>query len=100
MRRFLKLKAFLLLAAVVVAALSVLPSLFPDKDSPLPPWITENFQRKVQLGLDLQGGLHLEYSVAVDEAIENKLDQIASELEIGFREKKNVDVTVTRRGID
>lgn len=100
MRRFLKLKAFLLLAAVVVAALSVLPSLFPDKDSPLPPWITENFQRKFQLGLDLQGGLHLEYSVAVDEAIENKLDQIASELEIGFREKKNVDVTVTRRGID
>lgn len=100
MRRFLKLKAFLLFAAVVVAALSVLPSLFPDKDSPLPPWITENFQRKFQLGLDLQGGLHLEYSVAVDEAIENKLDQIASELEIGFREKKNVDVTVTRRGID
>lgn len=100
MRRFLKLKAFLLLAAVVVAALSVLPSLFPDKDSPLPPWITENFQRKFQLGLDLQGGLHLEYSVAVDEAIENKLDQIASELEIGFREKKNIDVNVTRRGID
>ena len=35
MRRFLKLKAFLLLAAVVVAALSVLPSLFPDKDMTL-----------------------------------------------------------------
>src|SRR5688500_15090583 len=100
MRRFLKLKALALLALMTWATLMVLPSLVPNAEERLPGWITKNFTRKFQLGLDLQGGLHLEYSVAVDEAIENKLDQIASELEIGFREKKNVEVTVTRRGID
>jgi preprotein translocase subunit SecD len=38
--------------------------------------------------------------VAVDEALENKLDQIASELESAFKEKKNVDVEIERRGLD
>jgi protein-export membrane protein SecD len=98
MRRFLKLKAFVLFLAVGLAFLAVLPSMFRPEQ--LPEFITQNFKRTFQLGLDLQGGLHLEYSVAVDEAIENKLDQIASELEIGFREKKNVEVTVRRVGID
>ncbi|MBC8070593.1 MAG: hypothetical protein IAG13_19835, partial [Deltaproteobacteria bacterium] len=98
MRRFLKIKAFALFLAVGFAVLAVLPSMF--KPEQLPGWVVENFPRTFQLGLDLQGGLHLEYSVAVDEALENKLDQIASELEIGFREKKNIEVTATRRGVD
>ncbi|HET6583840.1 MAG TPA: protein translocase subunit SecD [Nannocystaceae bacterium] len=96
MRRFLKLKALALLALVTWATLMILPSLVPQPEENLPAWITQNFQRKFQLGLDLQGGLHLEYSVAVDEAIENKLDQIAAELEIAFREKKDLEVAVTR----
>src|SRR5688500_12267392 len=100
MRRFLKLKALALLALMTWATLMVLPSLVPNAEERLPGWITKNFTRKFQLGLDLQGGLHLEYSVAVDEAIENKLDQIAAELEIGFREKKDVEVTITRVGND
>ncbi len=100
MRRFLKIKALALLALMTWATLMVLPSLAPNAEERLPGWITENFTRKFQLGLDLQGGLHLEYSVAVDEAIENKLDQIAAELEIGFREKKEIEVTVTRVGND
>ncbi len=98
MRRFLKLKAFALALAVAAAIAAILPSVLPPEK--LPSFIAENFKRKFQLGLDLQGGLHLEYSVAVDEALENKLDQIASELEIGFREKKNIEVDVTRKGID
>ncbi len=98
MRRFVKIKALLLLAAIAWCTLAVLPSVLPPEK--LPSWVSDSFTRKFQLGLDLQGGLHLEYSVAVDEAIENKLDQIAAELEIGFREKKNIDVAVTRRDID
>jgi protein-export membrane protein SecD len=98
MRRFLRLKALALAALVVTAVMAVLPSFLPaDK---LPAFIASTFTRKFQLGLDLQGGLHLEYSVAVDEAIENKLDQIAAELEIGFREKKDLTVEVTREGVD
>jgi protein-export membrane protein SecD len=98
MRRFLRLKALALFALIAVATMSVLPSMLPPEQ--LPAFIRDTFTRKFQLGLDLQGGLHLEYSVAVDEAIENKLDQLAAELEIAFREKKNIEVVVKREGID
>src|SRR5687767_8063593 len=98
MRRFLKLKALGLLALVIFSVLTVLPSIVPKEQ--LPTWVTENFTRKFQLGLDLQGGLHLEYSVAVDEALEHKLDQISAELEVAFRDKKELDVTITRVGVD
>lgn len=94
MRRFLKLKALGLVALIMWAVLSVLPSVMSPEQ--LPSWITDNFTNKFQLGLDLQGGLHLEYSVAVDEAIEKKLDQIASELETAFREKKELKVSIAR----
>ncbi len=102
MRRFLKLKALALAALVAWAVLMVLPSIAaiaPDAIT-LPTWVTDNFKSKFQLGLDLQGGLHLEYSVAVDEAVQKKLDQVAGELEAGFREKKDVTVTVSREGND
>jgi len=94
MRRFLKLKALALVALIVWAVLSVLPSILPEEK--LPTWVAENFKNKFQLGLDLQGGLHLEYSVAVDEAIEKKLDQVAAELETAFREKKELAVKISR----
>lgn len=102
MRRFLKLKAVALTALVVWAILVVLPSVaaIVPGGLALPAWITDTFTSKFQLGLDLQGGLHLEYSVAVDEAVQKKLDQVASELEAGFRTKKDVEVKVTREGND
>ncbi|MCA9695552.1 MAG: hypothetical protein KC636_38600, partial [Myxococcales bacterium] len=100
MRRFLKVKAFLLLALLVVSVLSVLPSVASIAKFELPSFITETFSRKFTLGLDLQGGLHLEYSVAVDEALENKIDRISSEIEASFKDKKNVRVTAQREGKD
>jgi len=101
MRRFLKLKAAALAALVVWAILTVLPSIASIVPGmALPAWITDTFTSKFQLGLDLQGGLHLEYSVAVDEAVQKKLDQVAAELEAGFRSKKDVEVKVTREGND
>jgi len=100
MRRFLKLKALGMLALMVIAVLSVLPSLVPDPERDLPAWITDTFQRRFKLGLDLQGGLHLEYSVAVDEAIETKLDQVSAELENAFKEHKKIEAKVERIGND
>ncbi len=100
MRRFVRLKLIAILLLVTVAALQLAPSVAKVAGFGLPAWITDTFTRQFQLGLDLQGGLHLEYSVAVDEALENKLDQIAGELESAFKEKKNLDVTIERQGID
>jgi protein-export membrane protein SecD len=78
--------------------LAVAPSLAEVVGFPLPEQVTSLFSRRFKLGLDLQGGLHLEYSVAVDEAIENKLDQIAGELDAAFMEKKSVDTEIVREG--
>lgn len=102
MRKFLKTKALLLLLMVATAVMMVVPSIaqIVGRDKELPGWLTNTFDNRFKLGLDLQGGLHLEYSVAVDEALENKLDQIAAELEAGFKEKKGVAVDVERQGID
>jgi len=102
MRRFLKTKALLLLTLITLSVLMVVPSIAQilGTDKELPGWITNTFSNRFKLGLDLQGGLHLEYSVAVDEALENKLDQIASELDSAFKEKKNVDVEIERLGLD
>lgn len=100
MRKFLKLKALALALLVALATLAVLPSMAEIVGWELPDWVTQTFDRKFKLGLDLQGGLHLEYSVAVDEAIENKLDQVAAELEAAFADKKDVKVQITRRGLD
>ena len=70
MRRFVKLKALLLVVLMSVAAMAVAPSIAKVGGFALPEWITTTFTRQFKLGLDLQGGLHLEYSVAVDEALE------------------------------
>ncbi|MCA9652739.1 MAG: protein translocase subunit SecD [Myxococcales bacterium] len=102
MRRFLKLKALALAALMTWAILAILPSIasIAPEAITLPAWITDNFTSKFQLGLDLQGGLHLEYSVAVDEAVRKKLDQVASELEAGFRTKKDLEVKAQVVGKD
>jgi protein-export membrane protein SecD len=100
MRRFVKLKMVGILLLLTLAFLQLLPSVAKVAQVELPAWITNTFTRQFQLGLDLQGGLHLEYSVAVDEALENKLDQIAGELESAFKEKKDLDVSIERKGID
>jgi preprotein translocase subunit SecD len=102
MRRFLKTKALLLLTLITLSVLMITPSIAQilGRDKDLPAWITNTFKSRFKLGLDLQGGLHLEYSVAVDEALENKLDQIASELQSAFKEKKNVAVEIERVGLD
>jgi protein-export membrane protein SecD len=100
MRRFLKLKALFLALLLTLSTLMVLPSIADIAKFPIPEWITKTFTNKFKLGLDLQGGLHLEYSVAVDEALENKLDMIAGELQANFKEKKAVNVVAERIGID
>jgi protein-export membrane protein SecD len=100
MRRFVKIKALLLILLLAVATVAVLPSFAQIGNFALPGWITDTFTRSFKLGLDLQGGLHLEYSVAVEEALENKLDQMAGELEAAFKEKKDVIVTTERDGKD
>jgi protein-export membrane protein SecD len=91
-------KALLYGSLVVLACLYLVPTVVPEGKQP--ELIRKHFQKRIQLGLDLQGGLHLVYEVHVDKAVSDKVDRIASEIEDRLIKKKVEGVTVTREGRD
>jgi preprotein translocase subunit SecD len=61
----------------------------------------KHVQKKIMLGLDLQGGLHLVYEVQVDKAVSDKADRLANDLEEKLRKDKKVkEVRADRVGKD
>ncbi len=75
----------ILVAAVVVTALIIfLPSL-PDVRGSLPTWWPGN---KINLGLDLQGGMHLIYQVESDKAVESFTGRLAGSISNEAADKK------------
>lgn len=85
-------KVGLVIAVIIVANLSLVPTLYPvpeenrnRPDEVWPSWVqtlSDAFgDARITLGLDLQGGLHLQYQVDVDKAISDKVDQFASEIQ-------------------
>ena len=61
MDRSLKWRTVGLLASIVLCLAVLAPTFIPDK---LPSWFP--FAKKINLGLDLQGGLHIVYSIDLD----------------------------------
>ena len=91
-------KAALYGAAVVLAVLYLVPTVASD-ESKLPAFFQKYFKKRVQLGLDLKGGLHLVYSVNIEKAVASKVDHLANDLEDAIR-KKGAEVGVVREGRD
>jgi preprotein translocase subunit SecD len=92
-------KAALYGVITVVAVLYLVPTVVPEEKQPA--FIREHFQKRIQLGLDLQGGLHLVYEVNVDKAVSDKVDRLASDIEDRLRKDKGVnDVAISREGRD
>jgi protein-export membrane protein SecD len=92
-------KAALYGLVTVLAVLYLVPTVVPEDKQPS--FIKKNFQKRIQLGLDLQGGLHLVYEVNVDKAVSDKVDRLASDIEDRLRKDKGVnDVAITREGRD
>ena len=71
-------RALLLGLLAVLAVAYLLPSLV-GKDN-LPNWFTRSFDKQILKGLDLAGGLYLEYHVDLDEAIEDKMERIGDDI--------------------
>lgn len=94
-------KTLLFGGVTVLACLYLAPSLAPSfiAEEKLPGFVKNNFKRKLQLGLDLQGGLHLVYSVNLDKAVASKVDRLSGDLEERLIEKTK-DFKVTREGRD
>src|SRR5262245_54283117 len=83
----------------VLAVLYLLPTVVGEEK--LPSFIREHFKKKIALGLDLQGGLHLVYEVNVNKAVSDKVDRLSSDIEDRLRRDKGVnDLTVTREDQD
>jgi preprotein translocase subunit SecD len=83
----------------VLACLYLVPTVVPEDKQPS--FIKNHFQKRIQLGLDLQGGLHLVYEVNVDKAVGSKVDRLASDVEDRLNKDKSVTgLTVTREGRD
>ncbi|MFZ4735124.1 MAG: protein translocase subunit SecD [Bradymonadia bacterium] len=86
MNRQWKTKVVGTVAVTLLAVLMLVPSFVGlssqvDDPSALPKWYTDIFSRKLVLGLDLQGGIHLQYKVDVPEAFARKSAATATALE-------------------
>jgi preprotein translocase subunit SecD len=90
-------KAALYGAGIVLAVLYLVPTAVPTEQ--LPWFFHKYFNKRIQLGLDLQGGLHLVYEVNIEKAVAGKVDRLANDLEDSLK-KKGAEVTVVRSGRD
>lgn len=92
MSNSLKIRAFVVLGCLVLALLSLGPTLAGNS---LPDWWRKAFD-PIHLGLDLQGGMHLVLGVDADKAVEGRLDTMVDQTEILLREKDVVFKRVDR----
>src|SRR3569832_2035830 len=96
---FYRVGAYALLTVLSVVVL--IPSLadWSRSSDRLPEWFKKTFTRKIALGLDLQGGLHLVYEVQVDKAVSDKADRLAAQIEEKLaKDKKVKGAKVIREG--
>jgi preprotein translocase subunit SecD len=57
---------------ILMAFATLMPTITGFSGGSLPTWYTKFFKNRMILGLDLQGGIHLEYKVDTREALKNK----------------------------
>ncbi|MGE5186876.1 MAG: protein translocase subunit SecD [Acidobacteriota bacterium] len=79
MDRSLRWRTLALIGITLFCVATLAPS-FVDKDS-LPGWFHSLFSKQINLGLDLQGGKHIVYNIALDRAIDDKASDIKRDLE-------------------
>jgi preprotein translocase subunit SecD len=87
-----------LVVATVVTGYYIVPSVFPTESLPsLFPGILPRAE-KVNLGLDLQGGMHLVLEVQAEKAVENATDRLREEVK-RFLDKEKIEIAqLTREG--
>ena len=85
MDRSLKWRTFGLIGIVLLCVAILAPSAaefgWTEEDA-LPKWWP--FSKKVNLGLDLQGGSHIVYSIDLDKAVDDRASEIKRDLETRF----------------
>ncbi len=82
-------KAILILMVILTATFFLIPSISPNLPSF---WETYLPKDKIQLGLDLQGGMHLVLEVEAEKAAEGALERLCQDLEETFI-KEGIPIT-------
>jgi len=93
MSNSLKFRGILILLCLLLSFFVIAPTLMRDS---LPQWWTDTVN-PIQLGLDLQGGMHLVLGVEVDKAVESRIDTIIDQSEAQLREKDIIFKRLERR---
>jgi len=97
MKKGIKGRLMTIAAFLVIALFFLLPS--TPIYSKLPTWWGNIFPDKgVQLGLDLQGGMHLVLEVEVEKAVDMVVERTLSTLSIALEDQELSDASVTREG--
>ena len=91
-------KAIGILFLAVASVVYLVPTLAGEEN--IPSWYTKLVKARLQLGLDLQGGIHLVYEVEVDKAVSDKADRLSADIEERLKSKQKVKVKVIREGRD
>ncbi len=98
MRKRIRGRLILLVVATMLTGYYIVPSIFPTESLPsLFPGILPRAE-KVNLGLDLQGGMHLVLEVQAEKAVENATERLREEIK-RLLDKEKIDVAqLTREG--
>ena len=76
---------------IVLSTLMLVPTFAGSgegEESAAPEWFTNIFSKKLILGLDLQGGIHLQYRVDIEEALGRRAAQLSGQMELLLAEEK------------
>lgn len=84
MDRNTRWRTFWLALLTVLAICVLVPSLVPS--TRMPRWFNNLFDQKMQLGLDLQGGLYIVYSIDLDKAVDDKASEIQRDIDSKLEE--------------
>jgi preprotein translocase subunit SecD len=93
MDRSLKWRTFGLLGIIALCCAILYPNFVGNPKDELPSWYP--FKDKINLGLDLKGGLHIIYSIDLNTAIVDRASEIERDLKARFNEEPKVNATVT-----
>jgi preprotein translocase subunit SecD len=74
------------LVIITLACIAILVPSFVPRDR-LPTWFSKVFSSKMSMGLDLQGGLHLVYSIDLDKAVDDRASELKRDIESRFAEE-------------
>ncbi len=84
MERKIKWRTFWLMVLVGLSVMTLVPS-FVARDQ-LPSWFSGLFNKRINYGLDLQGGLHIVYSIDLDKAVDDKASELKRDMEAQLEE--------------